>query len=94
MLPIAKLFLAHQSSQQTVNIHSSNALHAKKVCIAYAPQESTGVQNVSVIILPVPKTIFQHKAELSCSKRPKMVCQCSSITSEPKIISVTTLGLF
>ena len=38
------------------------------VPIAYAPQESTGVQNVSDIILPVPKTIFQHWAEFSCSK--------------------------
>ena len=37
--------------------------------IAYAPQESTGVQNVSVIILPVPKTIFQQRAEFSCSKQ-------------------------
>ena len=35
------------------------------VPIAYAHQESTGVQNVSVIILPVLKTIFQHQAELS-----------------------------
>ena len=39
------------------------------VPIAYAPQESTGVQNVLVIILHVPKTIFQHQAEFSCSEK-------------------------
>ena len=33
--------------------------------IAYAPQQCTSVQNVSVITLPVPKTMFQHQAELS-----------------------------
>ena len=65
--PRAKNFLAHELLQQTVNICSTNALHATKGCIpiVYAPQESTGVQNVLVIILPVPKTIFQHQAELS-----------------------------
>ena len=75
--PRAKTFPEHESSQQTVNIHSTNAIHAKKgyVPIAYAPQESTSVQNVSVIILHVPKTIFQHQAEFSCSKLKKMACQ-------------------
>ena len=75
--PRAKRFLAHKSSQQTVNICSTNAKHAKEgyIPIAYAPQESTGVQNDSVIILSVPKTIFQHWAELSCSKTQKMACQ-------------------
>ena len=37
------------------------------VPIAYAPQESTGVWNVLVIIFHVPKTIFQHWAEFSSS---------------------------
>ena len=71
--PRAKTFPAHESSQQTVNIRSTNAIHAKQgyVPIAYAPQESTSVQNVLVIILHVPKTIFQHQAELSCSKPKK-----------------------
>ena len=75
--PGARNFLEHESSQQTVNIRSTNAIHAKKgyIPIAYAPQESTGVQNVSVIILHVPKTIFQHQAEFSCSKPKKMACQ-------------------
>ena len=65
--PRAKNFLAHELLQQTVNICSTNALHASKgyIPIAYAPQESTGEQNVLVTILPVPKTIFQHQAELS-----------------------------
>ena len=65
--PRAKIFLAHESLQQTVNIHSTNALHAKNgyIPIAYAPQQCTSVQNVSVITLPVPKTMFQHQAELS-----------------------------
>ena len=65
--PSAKIFLAHELSQQTVNICNTNAAHAKKgyVPIVYAPQESTGVQNVLVIILPVPKTIFPHQAEFS-----------------------------
>ena len=66
---------AHELSQQTVNICSTNALHAKNgyVPIIYAPQESTSVQNASVIILPVLKTIFQHHAELSLRKHPKNV---------------------
>ena len=65
--PSAKRFLAHELSQQTVNICSTNATHPKKgyVPIVYAPQESTSVQNVLVIILPVPKTIFPHQAEFS-----------------------------
>ena len=39
--PRAKNFRAHESLQQTVNICSTNAIHAKKgyVPIAYAPQE-------------------------------------------------------
>ena len=73
MLPKSKKFLAYESSQQTVNICSTNAIHAKKgyVPIAYAPQESTRVQNVLVIILHVLKTIFQHRAEFSCSEQKK-----------------------
>ena len=75
--PRTKNFLEHKSLQQTANIRSTNAIHAKKgyVPIAYAPQEYTGVQNVLVIILHVPKTIFQHQAEFSCSKPKKMACQ-------------------
>ena len=71
--PRTKIFLEHESSQQTANIRSTNAIHAKKgyVPIAYAPQESTGVQNVSVTILHVPKTIFPHRAEFSCSQPQK-----------------------
>ena len=71
--PRTKNFLEHESSQQTANIRSTNAIHAKKgyVPIAYAPQESTGVQNVSVTILHVPKTIFPHRAEFSCSQPQK-----------------------
>ena len=65
------------------------------VHIAYAPRESTSVQNVSVIILPVLKTIFQHHAEFSCSKtQTKMACQCPSIARDLKIFSVTTLESF
>ena len=45
--------------------HKCNTCKKGYVPIAYAPQESTGVQDVSVIILHVPKTIFQHQAELS-----------------------------
>ena len=55
--------------------HKCNTCKKGYVHIAYAPQESTGVQNVSVIILHVPKTIFQHQAEFSCSKPKKMACQ-------------------
>ena len=71
--PRTKNFREHESSQQTANIRSTNAIHAKKgdVPIAYAPQESTGVQNVSVTILHVPKTIFPHRAEFSCSQHQK-----------------------
>ena len=51
--------------------HKCNTCKKGYIPIAYAPQESTGVQNVSVIILHVLKTIFQHQAEFSCSKPKK-----------------------
>ena len=71
--PRTKNFLEHESSQQTANIRSTNAIHAKKgfVPIAYAHQESTGVQNVLDTILHVLKTIFPHRAEFSCSQPQK-----------------------
>ena len=39
--PRTKNFLEHELSQQTANIRSTNAIHAKKgyVPIAYAPQD-------------------------------------------------------
>ena len=44
----SETFLAHESSQQTVNIHSTYEAHAKwYIPIVYAPQESTGVQNAA-----------------------------------------------
>ena len=39
-------------------------MQKRYIPIAYAPQESTSVQNVSVIILSVLKTIFQDQADL------------------------------
>ena len=91
--PRAKNFPEDESSQQTVNIRSTNEIHAKKgyIPIVYAPQESTSVQNVLVIILHVPKTIFQHRAEFSCSK-PKKIGMPMTINSSR--FSVTTLGSF
>ena len=76
-LPKSKKF----SGTRIVAANSEYLLHKCNTCkkvyvpIAYAPQESTGVQNVLVIILHVPKTIFQHQAEFSCSKLKKMACQ-------------------
>ena len=55
--------------------HKCNTCKKGYIPIVYAPQESTSVQNVLVIILPVLKTIFQHWAEFSCSKTQKMACQ-------------------
>ena len=52
--------------------HKCNTCKKGYVPIAYAPQESTSVQNVLVIILHVLKTIFQHQAEFSCSKPKKL----------------------
>ena len=49
-----------QYPQHKCNTHTKRYVH-----IAYAPQESTSVQNILVIILSVPETIFQHQAELS-----------------------------
>ena len=45
--------------------HKCSTCQKGYIPIVYAPQESTGVQNVSVIILPVLKTIFPHQAEFS-----------------------------
>ena len=73
MLPKSKNF----SDTQIVAANSDNLQHKCNTCkkgyvpIADAPQESTGVQNVLVIILHLPKTIFQHQAEFSCSKTKK-----------------------
>ena len=49
--------------------HKCNTCKKGYVPIAYAPQESTGVQNVLVTILHVPKTIFPHRAEFSPPKK-------------------------
>ena len=67
--------------------HKCNT-YAKKgyIPIAYAPQESTSVQNVSVIILHVLKTIFQHQAEFSCSKPKKNGMPMTINSSRPKNI--------
>ena len=51
---------------QIIAANSQYPQHKRITCkkqyvpIAYAPQESTGVQNALVIILPVLKTIFQN----------------------------------
>ena len=71
--------MSHHTPQEqklfwNMNRHSKQSISAAQMQymqkgykpIAYAPQESTSAQNVSVIILPVPKTVFQHQAELSC----------------------------
>ena len=60
-------FFLHMNhhSKQSISTGQMHYMQKGYVPIAYAPQESTSVQNVSVIILPVPKTIFQHQAELS-----------------------------
>ena len=58
----------NRRSKQRISAAQMQYMQKRYVPIAYAPQESTGVQNVSVIILHVPKTIFQHQAEFSCSK--------------------------
>ena len=68
---------AQESSQENVSIHSTNALHAPNECrhTASVPQVSIGVQNVLGTIWHVLKTIFQHRAEFSCSKTQKMACR-------------------
>ena len=58
----------NRRSKQWISAAQMQYMQKGYVPIACAPQESTGVQNVLVIILHVPKTIFQHWAELSCSK--------------------------
>ena len=70
MLPKCKKF----SGTQIVTANSEYQQHKSGTCqkgyvpIVYAPQESTSVQNVSVIILPVLKTIFPHQAEIQLMK--------------------------
>ena len=75
--PRAKNSQAHESLQQRANIPSTNATHAPEgyTPIAYAPQESIGVQNALVTTLPAPKTIFQHKADFHQKNAKKIVCQ-------------------
>ena len=71
--------LAHHATQEQkfsgTRIITANSDYPQHICntckkgyipIAYAPQESTSVQNVSVIILHVPKTIFQQTVNI-CS---------------------------
>ena len=73
MLPTSKNFSSTRiiAANSEYPQHKRNTYKKGYVPIAYAPQESTGVQNVLVIILHVPKTIFQHQAEFSCSKPKK-----------------------
>ena len=73
MLPKGGNSQAQESSQENVSICNTNVLHAPNECrhTASVPQVSIGVQNVSDTILHVPKTIFQHQAEFSCSKTQK-----------------------
>ena len=75
-LPKSKQFSGTQiiAANSEYPQHKCNTSKKGYVPIAYAPQESTGVQNVLVITLHVLKTIFQHWAEFSCSKQ-KMACQ-------------------
>ena len=67
-LPKNKNILDHKSSQQTANIPNTNAFPAPKGYVppAYVLRESIGVLNVSDITLHAPRTIFQHRAEVSC----------------------------
>ena len=71
--PRAKIFLEHESSQQTVNIRSTNAIHAKEgyVPIAYAPQESTGVQNVWLSSCMYRKQSFNTRLNSVAQNRKK-----------------------
>ena len=73
MLPKSKNFTGTQIVTANGEYLQDKRNTCKKgyVPIAYAPQESSSVQNVSVIILYVAKTIFQHWAESSCSKPKK-----------------------
>ena len=68
MLSISKKFWECKSSLQTVHIHKTNA---QPVPVAFVPQASFSVQNVLDIILPVPRTVFQHQAEFSQLKGKK-----------------------
>ena len=71
--PCAKTFWEHKSLLQTVIIHNTSVQPARNeyTPIAFVPQTSISVQNVSDIMLLVPKTIFQQKAEFSWSKVAK-----------------------
>ena len=61
----------NRRSKQRISAAQMQYMQKGYVPIAYAPQESTGVQNVSVTTLHVPKTIFPHRAEFSCSQPQK-----------------------
>ena len=78
MLPKDKPFLVHEWSKQTVNILNINARPAQKghAPIAFAPQGSIGVQNVSVIFLLVlKKQSFNTRLNSANSNTKKMLSQ-------------------
>ena len=77
MLPKGKNLLVHKWSKQTANILNINAQPAQRgyAPVAFAPQGSISVQNVSVVILLVPKQSF-NTGLIQPIQTPKQCC-CS-----------------
>ena len=94
--PRVENFLAHESLQQTVNICSTNALHAKKgmYILPMLPRSLPVCRMFWLSSCLYQKQPFNTRLDIATKNSQKLVCQCSSITSKQKIISVTTLDCF
>ena len=88
----AKNFLAHKSLQQTVKIHSTNAIHAKKgmSLLPMLPRSLPVCRMFWLSSCMYRKQSFNTRMN-SVTQNQKMACQRPR---DQKIFSVTTLGSF
>ena len=94
--PRTKNFLEHKSSQQTANICSTNAIHAKKgtYLLPMLPRSLLVCRMFQLPSCMYRKQSF-HTGLNSVAHNPKkMACQGPSIAHDQQIFSVTTLGSF
>ena len=94
--PSAKNFLTHESLQQTVNICSTNAAHAKKgtYLLSMCPRSLLVCRMYLLSSCLYQKQSFHTRLNSAVEPPPlPKVCECSSISSKQKS-SIITLGLF
>ena len=94
--PRTKNFLEHESSQQTANIRSTNAIHAKKgtYLLSMLPRSLPVCRMFRLPSCMYRKQSF-HTGLNSVAHNPKTIaCQWPSIAHDQQIFSVATLELF